>query len=82
VSPKQLNTTGYTHLFFSFAFIDSNSFDVVPAHPDDVAMMREFTDLSKGRDLKTWIAVGGFDFSNPEAATHKTWFAPAPTSVL
>ena len=77
VSPKQLDTTGYTHLFFSFAFIDPNTFSVVPAHEDDVAMMKEFTDLSKDRDLKTWIAVGGFDFSNPNASTHKTWFVSA-----
>jgi chitinase len=75
VSPKQLDTTDYTHLFFAFGFIDPNTFSVVPAHPDDVAMMKEFTDLSKDRDVKTWIAVGGFDFSNPEAATHKTWSA-------
>jgi chitinase len=34
--------------------------------------MQEFTSLASSK-LKTWIAVGGFDFSNPEAATHKTW---------
>jgi chitinase len=74
VSPNQLDTKGYTHLFFSFGFIDPNTFSLVPAHPDDVALMKDFTNLSKDRDVKTWIAVGGFDFSNPKAATHKTWF--------
>lgn len=73
VTPSQLDTTGYTHLFFSFAFIDPNSFVVTPAHPDDIPLMKEFTDLSKGGKLKTWIAIGGFDMSNKEAATHKTW---------
>jgi chitinase len=35
--------------------------------------MRKFTDLSKDSNLKTWIAIRGFDMSNPEAATHTTW---------
>lgn len=36
-------------------------------------MMKEFVELSKDGKLQTWIAIGGFDFSNPEAATHTTW---------
>ncbi|KAI9146948.1 oviduct-specific glycoprotein [Paramyrothecium foliicola] len=73
VLPKQLDTKGYTHLFFSFAFINPSSFHLEPAHPDDIELMKEFTSLSKDRGVKTWIAVGGFDFSNKEAATHRTW---------
>ncbi|ETS74683.1 hypothetical protein PFICI_13167 [Pestalotiopsis fici W106-1] len=73
VAPNQLNTDGYTHLFFSFASIDPQSFRITPAHPDDVQGMKDFTALSKDGKLQTWIAVGGFDFSNPEAATHTTW---------
>jgi chitinase len=72
VSPNQLNTTGYTHLFYSFAFIDPVSYRIVPAHADDPTMMREFTALS-GNGLQTWIAIGGFDFSDPGTATHTTW---------
>jgi chitinase len=73
VAPKDLDTKGYTHLFFSFGFIDPNTFSLVPAHPDDVTLMKDFTDLSKNGGVKTWIAVGGFDFSDPKTATHKTW---------
>ncbi|KAL3593209.1 hypothetical protein FPOAC2_07503 [Fusarium poae] len=72
-TPKQLNTKGYTHLFYSFAFIDPASFKVTPAHDDDIDQMREFTDLSKDGKLQTWIAIGGFDMSNEEAPTHTTW---------
>ncbi|KAF5026826.1 hypothetical protein F66182_1110 [Fusarium sp. NRRL 66182] len=72
-TPKQLDTKGFTHLFYSFAFIDPTSFKITPAHDDDAKQMREFTDLSKDGKLKTWIAVGGFDMSNEEAATHTTW---------
>lgn len=35
--------------------------------------MREFTDLSKDGKLQTWIAIGGFDFSNENTSTHTTW---------
>jgi chitinase len=73
LTPKQLNTKGFTHLFYSFAFIDPNDFSVVPAHDDDVDMMQEFTDLSKDGKLQTWIAIGGFDFSDPGTPTHTTW---------
>ncbi|EXL74424.1 hypothetical protein FOPG_10455 [Fusarium oxysporum f. sp. conglutinans race 2 54008] len=72
-TPKQLNTKGFTHLFYSFAFIDPVSFKVTPAHDDDVKQMREFTDLSKDGKLQTWIAIGGFDFSNENTSTHTTW---------
>ncbi|KAL3418772.1 hypothetical protein PVAG01_08993 [Phlyctema vagabunda] len=71
-TPKQLNTEGYTHLFYSFAFIDPTTFQVTPAHTDDKAMMKEFTGLAKPGGLQTWIAIGGFDFSNP-GPTNTTW---------
>ncbi len=73
VSPNQLNTTGYTHLFYSFASIDPVTFNIAPAHADDDAMMREFTALSSSGQLQTWIAIGGFDFSDPGQPTHTTW---------
>ncbi|CAD0098997.1 unnamed protein product [Aureobasidium mustum] len=72
-TPSQLNTKGFTHLFYSFAFIDPNSFDVVPAHDDDEEQMREFTALSSDGKLQTWIAIGGFDFSDKGTPTHTTW---------
>ncbi|ORX99883.1 glycoside hydrolase superfamily [Clohesyomyces aquaticus] len=72
IYPKDIVTTGYTHLNFAFASIDPNSFSVVPAEPEDVALYTDFTALaSKGP--QPWIAVGGFDFSDPDKATHGTW---------
>jgi chitinase len=67
------NSTRKASPIYSFAFIDPTSFRVTPAHDDDITQMREFTGLSKGSDLKTWIAIGGFDMSNPEAPTHTAW---------
>ncbi|KAK4118449.1 glycoside hydrolase family 18 protein, partial [Parathielavia appendiculata] len=72
VAPRDLNTTGYTHLFYSFASIDPATYRIAPAHADDPAMMREFTSLAKD-GLQTWIAIGGFDFSDPGTPTHTTW---------
>ncbi|KAF2705719.1 glycoside hydrolase family 18 protein [Pleomassaria siparia CBS 279.74] len=72
VFPNDIDSGGYTHLFFAFASVDPNSFAVVAADPGDVKLYTEFTAL-KTRGLQTWIAIGGFDFSDPNRATHKTW---------
>ncbi|KAF5700546.1 hypothetical protein FMUND_14297 [Fusarium mundagurra] len=80
-TPNQLDTTGFTHLFYSFIFIDPLSFNVTPAYNDDVKQMREFTDLSKNGTLQTWIAIGGFDFSNENTSTHTTWIDMVSTKA-
>ncbi|KAH8801778.1 hypothetical protein F5884DRAFT_904594 [Xylogone sp. PMI_703] len=72
IDPAHINTTGLTHLYFAFASIDPTSFAIVPADPGDVPMYSEFTALQTPA-LETWIAVGGFDFSDAAAATHTTW---------
>jgi chitinase len=63
ISPSQIVSTGYTHLYFAFASIDASSFGIVPASADDLSLYKEFTSL-QNNNLETWIAVGGFDFSN------------------
>lgn len=74
ISPSQIKTEGYTHLFFSFASIDPDTYKVKPWVEEDMALMREFTQLKgKGRDLQPWIAVGGWAFSDPDQPTHTTW---------
>jgi len=72
IAPKDLKTEAYTHLYFSFASIDPNSFKITPANPADVDMFTEFTAL-KSSKLQTWIAIGGYDFSDP-GPTHTTWY--------
>lgn len=61
-----------THLYFAFATIDPTTFAVGPLNPADPDLYLDFTAL-KSDTLKTWIAIGGFDFSNPDATTHTTW---------
>lgn len=72
VWPSQIKKEQYTHLYFAFASIDPVTFHITPAHSADVALMTEFTAL-KGPNLQTWIAVGGYDFSDNGTATHTTW---------
>ncbi|THY12303.1 glycoside hydrolase [Aureobasidium pullulans] len=75
ISPSQIVSTGYTHLYFAFASIDASSFAIVPASADDVTLYKEFTSLQK-TGLETWIAIGGFDFSNKGS----TWSTMTSTS--
>jgi chitinase len=73
VYPKDIKTEAYTHLYWAFASIDPVSFNVKLWNSADEEHVREFTKLKgKGRNLQTWVAVGGYDFSN-EGATHTTW---------
>ncbi|KAM7214793.1 Glycoside hydrolase superfamily [Rhypophila decipiens] len=79
IAPKDIISTGYTHLYYAFASIDPTTFAVVPAEAADVPLYTEFTAL-KSRGLQTWIAVGGFDFSDANQATHGTWSKMASTA--
>lgn len=71
VTPAQINTAGLTHLYFAFANINPSSFAIVPVDASDVAVYTQFTKL-KTSSLQTWIAIGGFDFSDV-GATRTTW---------
>ncbi|KAM7188802.1 class III chitinase [Naviculisporaceae sp. PSN 640] len=79
IAPKDIISTGYTHLYYSFASINPTTFAVTPADPNDVALYKEFTAL-KSRGLQTWIAVGGYDFSDANKPTHGTWSKMASTA--
>lgn len=70
-SPSQIDTAGLTHLVFAFAKIDPTSFAIVVGSDGDEDRYIEFNKLQSG-SLKTWIAIGGFDFSDP-GATRTTW---------
>ena len=72
VSPSQINTGGLTHLYYAFAKIDPHNFATIPANDGDTDRYPEFTKLQSSK-LKTWIAIGGFDFSDP-GPTRDTWY--------
>jgi chitinase len=70
-SPKQLNITGITHLNLAFATFDPSTFELRPENQADLDIYREFTGLNSST-LQTWIAVGGWAFSEP-GPTRKAW---------
>ncbi|KAK9419930.1 hypothetical protein SUNI508_06936 [Seiridium unicorne] len=72
IAPDQIHTDGYTHLYYAFASIDPNSYEITAGSASDTSIMDEFTAL-KSSSLETWVAVGGFDFSDNTTATHTTW---------
>jgi chitinase len=67
ISPSQIVTTGYSHLYFAFAAFDASTFAITPASAADVELYKEFTGLQKS-GLETWIAIGGYEFSNTGTA--------------
>ncbi|KAL8713553.1 MAG: hypothetical protein Q9220_002415 [cf. Caloplaca sp. 1 TL-2023] len=71
IAPDEIDLSGITHLYFAFARIDPGSFGIVPGDAADVALFKPFTKLQSS-GIQTWIAIGGFDFSDP-GATRTTW---------
>ncbi|KAL9595736.1 MAG: hypothetical protein Q9179_004865 [Wetmoreana sp. 5 TL-2023] len=71
ISPSQIDADGLTHLYFAFAKIDPGNFAVVPDQAADIPLYTAFT-ARKTSTLQTWIAIGGFDFSDP-GPTRNTW---------
>ncbi|KAF1985932.1 glycoside hydrolase family 18 protein, partial [Aulographum hederae CBS 113979] len=71
IMPDQIVTDGFTHLYFAFASIDPNTYNIRTYHSDDERLFPLFTALKTDK-MQTWIAIGGFDFSDP-GPTHTTW---------
>ncbi|RYP14211.1 hypothetical protein DL765_006531 [Monosporascus sp. GIB2] len=71
VRPSQINTRGLTHLFYAFIFFDPVTFGIIAMHENDVPQYSEFTALA-GNGLQTWVAVGGWSFSDP-GPFHHAW---------
>ncbi|KAK2732853.1 hypothetical protein FQN57_002465 [Myotisia sp. PD_48] len=69
IYPDSMLTQGLTHLFLAFASIDPDNFSIVP-HRED--LYKKFTTLESSTNLQTWIAIGGWAFSDP-GPTETTW---------
>jgi GH18 family chitinase len=72
IHPADIDTSQYTHLYYAFASVDPATFAVVPSDIKDEDIYAEFTALQR-LGVETWIAVGGFDFSDDNTSTHQTW---------
>jgi hypothetical protein len=58
ITPKQINTKGLTHFYYSFVFFHPETFEMMPMNEADIPLYQEFTSL-KTNNLQTWVAVGG-----------------------
>ncbi|RAL14681.1 bacteriodes thetaiotaomicron symbiotic chitinase [Aspergillus homomorphus CBS 101889] len=62
VLPENINVKPWTHLYYSFAGIDSSDFTITTTHDSDREYWSKFTALKqKKSSLKTYISVGGWD---------------------
>jgi chitinase len=77
--PSQIPTEGVSHLIYAFADIDPNSFEVTIAKGEQESWYTDFNALASD-SLKTFIAIGGGAFSNPNAETFTTWSDMASSS--
>ncbi|KAF2742345.1 glycoside hydrolase family 18 protein [Sporormia fimetaria CBS 119925] len=71
VSPSQINIKGLTHLFWSFVFFHPTTYAIEPMNAADPPMYCEVTNLATN-GLETWVAVGGWSFSDP-GDYHTAW---------
>lgn len=68
--PEDLLVGAYTHLYYSFAFIDPNSYAVAPMADNDKDLYPRFTGLKQyNPGLETWISIGGWSFNDPDQPT-------------
>lgn len=56
VYPENIDTIGLTHIIFSFATIDPDTFVVRPMHPSDEKLYVDFLNLNDGSEK--WIGIG------------------------
>ncbi|KAF4251149.1 hypothetical protein CNMCM8057_006996 [Aspergillus fumigatus] len=62
VLPENINVNPWTHLYYSFAGIDSLDFTITTTNGNDKEYWSKFTALKKKKpSLKTYISVGGWD---------------------
>ncbi|CZR65426.1 related to chitinase [Phialocephala subalpina] len=71
MGPIDIDITGFSHVIFAFASINPNSFQIIPLESSHPALYVQFTSR-RSSTLQTWIAIGGYSFSDP-GLTQNTW---------
>ncbi|CAG8250664.1 unnamed protein product [Penicillium salamii] len=62
VTPENINVVPWTHLYYSFAYIDKSDFTITAMNDGDEDYWTEFTALKKKKSsLKTYLSIGGWD---------------------
>lgn len=80
VFPPELPQGAWSNMNFAFAFINPDSFAVIPMDERDVSLYTQFTGLKKNNTgLETWISVGGWSMNDP--GPYQTTFSDLAASV-
>ncbi|KAL5330730.1 hypothetical protein ACEPPN_000250 [Leptodophora sp. 'Broadleaf-Isolate-01'] len=71
MAPSDLPLTELTHLNYAFAYIDPATYQLVTMDPDTPESLFQLTADTKqyNANLKVWISVGGWTFSDNDTAT-------------
>jgi chitinase len=81
MAPSSFPQGVYTHVYFAFGSIDPETFEVVPATPEDEQLYPQLKAL-RTRDLgqQFWLSIGGWDFTDSGTPTATTFsdLAAAP----
>lgn len=74
MKPEQIPLGYYTHINYAFAYIDPNSFQMVPMAPDVASLYKDVTALKRHQlDLRVWISIGDWSFNNADEPTATTF---------
>ncbi|KAK4465900.1 glycoside hydrolase superfamily [Cladorrhinum samala] len=77
--PQEIPLGYYTHLFYSFALIDPNTFHIAPMDEETASHYQEVANLKDRQDgLEVWIAIGGWAMNDP--GPYRTTFSDMASS--
>ncbi|KAL5045879.1 hypothetical protein BDW71DRAFT_207868 [Aspergillus fruticulosus] len=66
MTPEEIPVGGYTHLIFSFLYIDLGTYELAPMESNQTDLYARFTAL-KEYSIETWISIGGWAMNDPGA---------------
>jgi chitinase len=74
MKPDQIPLGYYTHLNFAFAYINPDTFEMMPMAPNVADLYKDVTRQKQFQpELRAWIAIGGWAFNNKDAPTSTTF---------
>ncbi|KAJ5111485.1 hypothetical protein N7532_002020 [Penicillium argentinense] len=69
MTPEEIPVGGYTHLIFSFLYIDPDTYEMTPMESNQTDLYARFTAL-KDYGVETWISIGGWAMNDPGEYSH------------
>ncbi|KAJ5618563.1 hypothetical protein N7528_006674 [Penicillium herquei] len=64
MTPEEIPVGGYTHLIFSFLYIDPDTYELAPMETNQTGLYSRFAAL-KDYGVEVWISIGGWDMNDP-----------------